>query len=165
MIERAHLTIGNMIRQQRFFADPDDNTLSDADRIDSALSAIGFAMRATVHTTTGATPTQLVFGRDHMLNTQFIADWNLIKQRKQRVINQNNARENAKRKQHTYHVGDKVKVLQKPSLKFGSGDQYSGPYTITNVNENGTARLRRDTANGGAIYETWNIRNISPYHE
>ena len=38
------------------------------------LSALGFAMRSTVHTTNRATATQLVFGRDAMLNVSFEAD-------------------------------------------------------------------------------------------
>ena len=59
-----------------------------------------------------ATPSQLVFGRDAILNTQFIADWAYIKERKQRVIDQNNIRENAKRRIHTYKVGDSVNVIK-----------------------------------------------------
>ena len=38
------------------------------------LSAVAFATRATVHTTWGATPSQLVFGRAAMVNTKVIAD-------------------------------------------------------------------------------------------
>ena len=40
-----------------------------------------------MHTTLQATPAQLVFGRDAILNVKFEADWNLIKQRKQTLIN------------------------------------------------------------------------------
>jgi hypothetical protein len=42
---------------------------------DGILSALGFAMRATVHTTNRASPAQLVFGRDAMLNVNFEANW------------------------------------------------------------------------------------------
>jgi hypothetical protein len=59
-----------------------------------------FAMRATYHTTMQATPTQLVFGRDHMLNTKFEANWTYICERKQQIIRQNNIKENAKRIPH-----------------------------------------------------------------
>jgi hypothetical protein len=47
-----------------------------------------FAVRATYHTTMQATPTQLVFGRDSILNTKFEANWNwaFIRQQKQNVI-------------------------------------------------------------------------------
>ena len=66
------------------------------------------ALRATYHTTLQATPTQLVFGRDAMLNVKFEANWHLIKQRKQRRIHENNLRENNKRIPHQYKAGDKV---------------------------------------------------------
>ena len=55
-----------------------------------------FATRATYHTTLQATPAQLVFGRDAILNTKFTANWELIHKRKQRLINQNIQRENNK---------------------------------------------------------------------
>jgi len=65
-----------------------------------------FALRATYHTTLQATPTQLVFGRDAMLNVKFAANWQLIKQRKQKCIIQNHLKENSKRIPHEYKVGD-----------------------------------------------------------
>ena len=48
-----------------------------------------------------------------------------------------------------------------PSRKHGS-DKYAGPFTITEVKNNGTVKLRKDTQRG-ASYKTWNIRNIEPY--
>ena len=57
------------------------------------LAAIRHAVNALVHTTTRATPSQLVFGRDKLLNVNFVADWQCIKDRKQRLILQNNKRE------------------------------------------------------------------------
>ena len=48
---------------------------------DGILNVTTFALRATVHTTTQATPMQLVFGRDAILNVQFEADWEYIKNR------------------------------------------------------------------------------------
>ena len=40
--------------------------------------------------------------------------------------------------------------------------QYDGPYTVSRVNDNGTLQLRKDADNGGAVYQTWNIRNVDP---
>ena len=54
------------------------------------LSAVRQAVRCVVHTTTRATPTQLVFGHDALLNVSFEADWQGIKERKQHRILQNN---------------------------------------------------------------------------
>jgi hypothetical protein len=60
-----------------------------------------FAVRATHHTTMQVTPTQLVFGRDALLNTKSKANRALIKQIKQDLIETNNKRETSGRIQHT----------------------------------------------------------------
>ena len=59
-----------------------------------------------VHTTTQAMPMQLVFGRNAIMNLTFDANCNLIKQKKQRIINKNNEMENRKRVTHTYKLHD-----------------------------------------------------------
>ena len=162
MVERAHQTIHNMIRVQKIKSLKD---LADPGPLSpwaGTISAVGFAMRSTVHTTTRATPTQLVFNRDKLHAVRFEADWKYIKERKQRLIRQNNKRENAKRKPYTYQVNDQVMVLQNPGRKHGE-DLYRGPFTVTAVHDNGTVTLRQGTNNGGAVFQTWNIRNIYPY--
>ena len=47
-----------------------------------ASSQAAFALRSTYHTTLRATPGQLVFGRDMILNVQYQSDWTAIKSRK-----------------------------------------------------------------------------------
>ena len=126
---------------------------------DGILAATMFATRATYHTTLQATPAQLVFGRDAILNTKFDANWNFIREQKQKIIKNNNKRENAKRVAHTYHVNDKVLYKQIENAKYGS-DPWEGPYIIAKVNDNGTVCLKK-----GAIYETINLRLIKPYNE
>ena len=69
-----------------------------------------FSLRATYHTTLQATPAQLVFGCNAILNVKFEANRHLIKQRKQDKINLNNMRENSKRIPHEYKNGDKVLI-------------------------------------------------------
>ena len=59
------------------------------------LSATAFAVRSTYHTTLQKSPGQLVFGRDMILNIQHKANWELIRERKQQLINKNNKKENA----------------------------------------------------------------------
>jgi ribosomal protein L21E len=95
------------------------------------------------------------------LNVSFEANWQYIRDRKQRLITQNNQRENSRRIPHTYKVGDKVMVKLDPKRKHGS-DQYKGTFTVTQVYDNGTVKLSRATPEGGAVYETWNIRNVDP---
>jgi transposase InsO family protein len=157
MVERAHQTLHQMFATMRLGMD--DNA---QDTWDGIIAAVGFAMRATVHSTMRATPMQLVFGRDAIHNVRFQADWQFIKERRQRMIVQNNQRENAKRKPHNYQVGDLVKLEQYQNRAYGK-TRFTGPYEIHRVNDNGTVVLRQETANGGAVLQTWNIRKIHPY--
>ena len=138
MVKRAHQTVHNMIATLDLRGSKDlKGNETTRDKWDGVLAAVGFAMRATVHTITWATPMQLVFGQDALTNVQFQADWDYIKARKTKVILQNNKKENAKRLPYTY--------------------------TVDCVYENGTLGLRQETTNGGMVYTTWNIRNIHPY--
>ena len=76
------------------------------------------------------------------------------------MINLNNARENITRREHQYTVGQQVMVKLDPNRKHGV-DHYKGPYTVSQVNDNGTVKLTRVTTSG-AVVQTWNIRNIEP---
>lgn len=153
IIERIHQTIGNILRTFEL------QNSAETEEIDGILAATMFAVRATYHTTLKATPSQLIFGRDAILNTKFEANWQMIRQQKQKRINKNNIAENAKRKPYTYSLGQRVMILQDSSRKFGT-NAYKGPYEITTINPNGTVRLRI-----GAVQQTYNIRNIHPYYE
>ena len=81
------------------------------------LSAVIFAIQSTVHTTTQATLMQLLFERDAIMNLMFDTNWHLIKQCKQHLINQINAKGNSKQVNHTYKVNDLVLVKNKQSTK------------------------------------------------
>ena len=155
IIERIHQTIGNIIRTFEVH----DAYLDEKHPWDGILAATMFATRATYHTTLHATLSQLVFGRDAILNTKFEANWNYIRERKQKIIRQNNKRENSKRIPHTYNVNDKVLFRRDDLSKYGQ-DPWDGPYKISKVNNNGTVRLKM-----GAVYKTINIRLIKPYNE
>ena len=99
IIERAHQTIGQMLRSFQV-----QNTQEVVNPFKGILAAICFAMRATIHTTLKATPSQLVFGRDHILNIKYEANWRYIKEMKQKMINKNNEIENKKEKTMTTYL-------------------------------------------------------------
>ena len=157
IVERVHKVVHQMIAT---------SGINDVDDLDprwgftGILAAVRRAVNSTVHTTLRATPSQLVFGRDALLNVSFQADWEAIRQRKQRLINYNNTRENIQRREYTYTVGQQVDVRLDPSRKHGE-DFFKGPYTVTQVYDNGTVKLTKATAKG-AVSQTWNIRNIEP---
>ena len=155
ILERIHQTIGNVIRTFKF----DEKYMDPNDPFSGILSATMFATRATYHTTTRATPTQLVFGRDAITNIKFEADWNLIRQRKQEMIRRNNIKENSKRIDHEYHVGDKVLLRNDDLAKFQT-DPWEGPYKISTVKDNGNVRVDK-----GTTIEPINVRLLKPYIE
>ena len=159
MVERVHQTLHNHVRTLQMHLVPFDE-LTHA--FDGYISAIAKAINSTVHTTLNATPTQLVFRRDAFLPVAFEADWNYIASRKQHLIVQNNKKENARRRPHTYSVGDSVMIRHDPNRKHGA-DTYKGPYLLTEVNDNGTVQLRIPTTHGGFTFHIWNIRNLRPY--
>ena len=132
IIERIHQVVGDMIRTRDIRS---RNDLPDTSTPWlGVLSAVRDAVRCIVHTTTQATPTQLAFGRDALLNISFEADWQYIKKRKQHRIIQNNKAENATRREHTYNPGDQVMVKADPSRKL-EGERWIGPCTVTQVFE------------------------------
>ena len=59
----------------------DNDGIDDDDPWSSILAAVMAAMRSTYSTTTKVMPMQLVFGRDAIINTKFIVDWDYIRQR------------------------------------------------------------------------------------
>ena len=96
------------------------------------LSLTMFAIRSTVHITTQHTPSQLVFDRDAILNINQDANWQLIKQRKQPLINKGNQKQNHSRLFHMLCTIDKVLLKNAWKTKFNQ-DTYIRPYTVTNV--------------------------------
>ena len=155
IVERVHQTIGNMIRT---FEVQDKDDLDEDDPWSGILSAVAFAVRATLHTTTRATPMQLAFGRDAMLNIPFTANWKYIEDRKRKLIEHNNKRENSKRLDYTYQPGDLVLIKQAQDCKFGK-NPYKGPCTVV------SARGANVTINKGNVTDVYNIRQIKLYRQ
>ena len=87
MVERVHQTVHNLIRSMEIRGKQD----VDPDfRWSGLLSVVQQAVTGTVHTTNQATPTQLVFGRDAILNIGFQADWEYSRLQKLKQIKHNN---------------------------------------------------------------------------
>jgi hypothetical protein len=153
ILERAHGTIGNMIRTFEL----EEIDLDEDDPFSGLVSAVGFAIRSTYHTTLQATPGQLVFGRDMIFPIQHVADWAHIKNRKQTLINKNNDRENAKRVDYDYVVGDAVLLYTPDPNKMEMPRE--GPYLITQVHVNGTVTIQKDS-----VTQRLNIRQLVPFN-
>jgi hypothetical protein len=68
IIKRVHQTIGNIVGTFNVQA------MDSKDPWTGTLAATVFAVRATCHTTLQASPMQLVFGRDAILNMKHMSD-------------------------------------------------------------------------------------------
>lgn len=152
VLERIHQTLGNIIRT---FEIHNNSDMTSDDSWLGILAATMFALRSTYHTTLQATPAQLVFGRESVLNIQFDANWTATRARKARTIKQNNAKENSKRIPYQYNIGDKILVKKEWKAKYADSP-YEGPYTVTRVSTNGTLRYQK-----GSVDDVINIRNVA----
>ena len=158
ILKRLHQVLGNMIRTHEL----EDAYVDEANPWGGIIAATCFGIRSTYHTTLAATPGQLVFGRDMIFNIKHEANWHDIRARKQARINENNARENARRIPHTYVTGDKVLLERTGARKLER--PYDGPYTISHVFSNGTVTISMPRGSG-ALFESVNIRRLTPYHD
>jgi hypothetical protein len=91
-----------------------------------------------------------------ILNVKHEANWEYIPAWKQNIIIKNNKAENSKRIPHTYNIGDKVLLKRVTENKYET--PYQGPFTITQVNENGTVRMMIKNVDDTII-----IRQLTPY--
>ena len=154
VVERIHQVLANMVRTFEL----ENKYLDKEDPWKAILSATAFAVRSTISTTTQSTPAQLVFGRDMMLNIKHMANWEFIRDRKQKLINKNNQRENSKRIPYEYKTGDLVLIRKGSENKYET--PFTGPFSILMVNDNGTVKLQK-----GAVTDSVNIRRLSPYNK
>ena len=111
IIKKIHQTIGNIV------CTFDVSNIVNINPWSGILAASMFAVRSTYHTTLQAYPMQLVFDRDAILNIKHVADWEHIRQHKQLQIIHNNKRENMRRNNHQYKVGDKILVKRRKKSK------------------------------------------------
>jgi len=159
MIEQCHQTLANMLgaRQTR-----EKRNLDPEFGWSGVLAACRKAVNSAVHTTSLATPSQLVFGRNALLDVSFEANWQHIKELKQKLVTQNNKREKTTQIRHQCNVGDVVTVDTGKQRKHGH-DPNLGPCRTTQAHDNGTVQLINVADdNGRAVCETWNIRNVNP---
>ena len=58
------------------------------------LQAVAWSLRSTRHTAVQASPGQVTFGRDMVVNATYLENWRMIKERKRQSTLYNDAREN-----------------------------------------------------------------------
>ncbi len=87
--KRVHQVIGNIIRTFEL----QTNYLDEGNPWKGILSATAFAIRCTCHTTLHSSPGRLIFGRDLIFNIKHSANLDVIRQRREKLIRENNKRE------------------------------------------------------------------------
>ena len=155
ILERIHQVFGTMMRTSEL--DLADTVTSEM--VDDFIVDAAWAIRSTHHTVLQSTPGAAIFGRDMLFDIPYLADWKAIGQRRQELVNRDNAKENARRIDFDYAVGQKV-FLRKDGILRKAEDKYLGPYVITQVHTNGTVRIQR-----GTMSERLNIRRITSFFE
>ena len=139
------------------YTNPPANELEAQELVNEALSTTAHALRTAVSRSLGSSAGSIAFGRDMLLDIPVLADWHVISNRRQILINENLRRQNQKRRQFDYAVGQQILIKQTNPTKLGP--RTLGPFNITRVHANGTVTIQRQHL----IEERINIRRILPY--
>ena len=154
--ERMHQTIGNSLRAMSSM-NPPQNVETANQMMDTAIANCIYATRAALHGGLKASPGSLAFARDMVFDIPLIADWQLIRDKRQQLIDQRLLLANRKKFSYDYRVGDEVlKLVYKPHKLQ---PRATGPFPIETVHTNGTVTIRLSPT----TIERINIRRIKPY--
>ena len=132
--------------------------------IDQANAAIDFALSTTMHVTRcavsralGISPGAFVFRRGMFLYLPIMVDLVRKQQRRQLMIDENLVRQNKKRRDFNYAVGQEILIKAVNPSKLEP--RAHGSYRIERVYTNGTIDvLRREN-----VIERINIRRVIPF--
>ena len=89
IVERVHQVIGDAIRSMNLPSRHLDKTSPAA-----ILSAVAWGIRSTFHSVLCASPGQVVFGRNIVINAAYVANWKLINACRTNQALRNNCQEN-----------------------------------------------------------------------
>jgi hypothetical protein len=102
------------------------------DNVDVFLDNAAWAICSTYHTVLKASPGAAIFGQDMLFDIPFVADWQKNGERRQSLTNHGNQRENAKRIDYDYKVGDKVLVINNDILRKAESAYVLGHFANLN---------------------------------
>ena len=95
------------------------------------------------------------------MQAKVLVDWENVMRNKEAVANKGLIRENKKRIDHVYRVGDYVMIkLDRTKQKRKLNAPYTGPYRLLKAYNNGTVRI-----NCGLYEEDIHIRRLKPYEK
>jgi hypothetical protein len=132
----------------------------NASDIDVFLSDAAWVVCSTYHTVLKASPGAAIFGQDMLFDIPFIADWQKIGERRQRLTNLNNTCENKGGIDYDYKVGQNVLLRKEGILCNAQSRWHKKPWLITPVHTNGTI-----TAQRGNKIDRMNIQRENSFEE
>ncbi|OWZ10035.1 Pol Polyprotein [Phytophthora megakarya] len=143
-----HRVIGEKMRTQE---------LSTQEEWADFLNNTMFALRASNHSMLKASPAQLAFGRDMLVDIAHQTDWKAEHQRKVDQVRTHNERENKGRVKWTYRPGDHVLLRRDAGVQGKMQLLFDGPYEVIAVQEHGTLTLDK-----GRYLEKVHLRRVRP---
>ncbi len=108
ILEHLHQVLAQMLRT----AELDMAKTVTSNYVDVYLNNMTWASFSTYHTVLKASPGAVIFGCYMLFDIPFIADWKKIGNLRQCQTNLKMARENSKRVDYDYKVGDKVLLTE-----------------------------------------------------
>ena len=157
LCERLHLTIGNSLRAIVNY-EPPQNIDQAALMVNTALQTAAYSARTAIHGSLKHSPGSLAFHRDMLFDIPILADMELIRQKRQIIVDERARLANRSRVFHDYKIGDRVLIRATNPDKLALRTS-PNPFTITRVHSNGTVTIQR----GPHVTERINIRRLIPY--
>ena len=159
VVERLHQTLKTTIAIS-LRENPPNSFEEVSSLIHRKCASAQFAIRATIHSHNKMSPGEMAFGRHMLYPFSKQIDWQQIMNRKQKIIDVANIKENAKRKYFDYKVGDLILILNKQGNrgKLEPSTLPEGPWKIVQIHTNGTVSILRNK-----YVERLNIRRIRPF--
>ena len=105
------------------------------------------------------TPGELVYHRDMFFDIPVVVDLIAIQEKRQVMIDHNLMKQNQKRREYYYKIGDMVMVKAVNPSKLEP--RAIGPYPITQIYTNGSVEIARTPH----ITERINLRRLVPYKQ
>ncbi len=159
MVERMHQSISTMLAIS-IQENPPKGFEEAANLVQRKCMDTQFSLRATVHSTMKLSPGELAFGRNMLNPFSTQINWDELLKRKQETIDKYDFKENSKRLDFDYKIGDKVLILNKATFrnKLDPSTLPEGPWEIKQVHANGTVSIQRNN-----YLERMNIRRLRPF--
>ena len=127
--------------------------------VDTAIVNTVFAHCSTFSSAHNATPGRLVFQSDMILEFSLLADFQIIREKHQQLIDQRLVDANKKRFSHDYIIGKEILKLNLQANKLEP--RATEPYVIEQVYANGTVIIRI----APNVIEHTSLWRIKPYQQ